>query len=74
LHRLVERAYRGDSARRGWTHEADLLDGQRTDVQELTELLADPRRAVLLAEWDDGPVGCVALTAKGDGRAYLGML
>lgn len=40
LHRLIERAYRGDSARRGWTHEADLLDGQRTDAQALAEALA----------------------------------
>lgn len=24
---LVQAAYRGDSAKRGWTHEADLLDG-----------------------------------------------
>lgn len=34
LHDLVERAYRGDSARQGWTHEADLLDGQRTDAED----------------------------------------
>src|SRR4051794_13241714 len=28
---LVESAYRGESSRAGWTTEADLLDGQRTD-------------------------------------------
>ncbi|HVV95505.1 MAG TPA: GNAT family N-acetyltransferase, partial [Rhodanobacteraceae bacterium] len=28
---LVESAYRGDVSRKGWTTEADLLDGQRTD-------------------------------------------
>ena len=39
LHRLVETAYRGDSARRGWTHEADLLGGQRTDIAKLTQML-----------------------------------
>ncbi|EIM00123.1 N-acetyltransferase GCN5 [Rhodanobacter sp. 115] len=27
---LVQSAYRGDSGRRGWTTESDLLDGQRT--------------------------------------------
>ena len=32
LHALVEGAYRGESAKRGWTHEADLLGGQRTDL------------------------------------------
>ena len=30
---LVNSAYRGDSARKGWTHEADLLGGQRIDRQ-----------------------------------------
>jgi len=28
---LIESAYRGDSSRTGWTTEADLLDGRRTD-------------------------------------------
>ena len=28
---LIESAYRGDSSRAGWTTEADILDGQRTD-------------------------------------------
>ena len=27
MHPVIERAYRGDSARQGWTHEADLLSG-----------------------------------------------
>jgi hypothetical protein len=29
---LVESAYRGESSRAGWTTEADLLDGRRTDA------------------------------------------
>ena len=33
LHALVERAYRGDGARAGWTHEADLVGAVRTDRQ-----------------------------------------
>ena len=43
LHALVERAYRGDSARGGWSHEADLLGGQRTDRASLAATLHDPR-------------------------------
>ncbi len=31
---LVESAYRGDASRVGWTTEADLLDGQRTDADD----------------------------------------
>lgn len=74
LHRLIEGAYRGEGARRGWTHEADLLGGQRTDVAALKDILADPAQILLLAEGPDGPRGCVLIADKGDGLAYLGML
>lgn len=71
LHALIERAYRGDSARGGWTHEADLLDGQRTDPAALAEMLADPAQVILVT---GAPLaGCVALRRLAD-RAYLGML
>jgi hypothetical protein len=53
LKALVERAYRGDSARGGWTHEADLLDDNRTSVAELERVLADPSNRVLVAQRGD---------------------
>src|SRR6201991_4569743 len=37
---LIESCYRGEASRVGWTSEADLLDGQRTDLAEVTELLS----------------------------------
>ncbi len=74
LHALIESAYRGDSARLGWTHEADLLGGQRTDVEDLTAILTDPGRLMLIASQGDALVGCVQLADEGDGLAYLGML
>lgn len=74
LRTLVESAYRGDSARRGWTHEADLLGGQRTDIATLRAILADPQQRVLLATQGGTLLGCVQLMAKGDGTAYLGLL
>lgn len=74
LQPLVHGAYRGDSARRGWTHEADLLDGQRIDVEGLAQVIADPAQLILLAERDGDLVGCVQVTDKGEGLAYLGML
>ena len=30
---LIESAYRGDDSRAGWTTEADMLEGQRTDPE-----------------------------------------
>ena len=74
LHRLIESAYRGDAARRGWTHEADLLDGQRTDAAELSALVANPARVLLMAEQEGGLIGCVQVADLGDGLGYLGML
>lgn len=74
LHRLIEGAYRGDGARRGWTHEADLLGGQRTDLDALHEILADPAQVLLLAQADEDVRACVLIADKGDGLAYLGML
>ncbi len=74
LHALIESAYRGDSARRGWSHEADLLDGQRTDLAALEAMVADPAQQLLVFRDNDTLRACVALTDKGDGIAYLGML
>jgi len=71
---LVESGFRGESAKRGWTHEADLLGGQRTDAQALADMLADPKQTMLLIEDDGALIGCVAITDKGGGCAYLGML
>ena len=71
---LVHRAYRGDAARAGWTHEADLLDGQRTDAPALQEMLTDPWQRILVAEQDGTLAGCVNVEDRGDGTAYLGML
>jgi predicted N-acetyltransferase YhbS len=75
---LIESGYRGDSARRGWTHEADLLGGQRTDAQALAEIVADPKQKLVLAEQDGELVGCVLIADKGVRGAarvgYLGLL
>ena len=74
IHALVEAAYRGDSAKRGWTHEADLLGGQRTDTDELAGLIAAAGSAILLAEADGRVLGCVHVTARPGALAYLGLL
>jgi GNAT superfamily N-acetyltransferase len=69
---LVESAYRGESSRRGWTTEADLLDGQRTDAADVASLLASPEAAVLLASVDDELLACCHIEKHRD-AAYFGM-
>jgi ribosomal protein S18 acetylase RimI-like enzyme len=74
LKALLEAAYRGDSARRGWNHEADILDDERTAPGEVEALLADPAVTILIARDCDALTGCVAVTRKDAGLGYLGML
>ena len=70
---LVESAYRGEASRAGWTTEADLLDGRRTDAEAISSLLAQPGSAMLLAEADGHLVGCCLLENRPRAEAYFGM-
>ena len=72
---LVTSAYRGDASRAGWTTEADLLDGQRTDEAEVRGLVEDPSGAVLLAEAAQGGelVACCHVMRDAKGEGYFGM-
>ena len=78
LSALVNSAYRGDSSRVGWTTEADLLGGQRTDPEALREFIAageaNGDRVLLVHEGAGVPTidACVQLERHGD-EAYLGM-
>jgi GNAT superfamily N-acetyltransferase len=69
---LVETAYRGDSGRRGWTTESDLLDGQRTNVELVAELLVQPDSTVLLASIGGVLRACCHIERQGS-SAYFGM-
>ncbi|RYZ29782.1 MAG: GNAT family N-acetyltransferase [Chitinophagaceae bacterium] len=72
LNQLVNSAYRGDSSRKGWTTEADLLDGIRTSEASLEQMLSKQNAVILLAE-ENGLEGCVYLEHQ-DKALYLGML
>ncbi|HEX7368678.1 MAG TPA: GNAT family N-acetyltransferase [Rhodanobacteraceae bacterium] len=80
---LTQSAYRGDSSRVGWTTEADLLDGQRTDRQQVADLIANPNVKLVLAESPSTSPGqgrqliasCVVERLAGEhaGDGYFGM-
>jgi ribosomal protein S18 acetylase RimI-like enzyme len=70
---LVESAYRGDSSRGGWTTEADLLDGQRTDVEAVASLLGVEGSRVMLGVADGELVACCHLERRSDDVCYFGM-
>jgi GNAT superfamily N-acetyltransferase len=74
LTRFVNAAYRGETARQGWTTEADLLDGQRIDEEGMLEMLALPHAAMLLCQDAAGELlGSFHAQAKGE-LLYLSML
>ena len=71
---LIDSAYRGAESRRGWTTEADLLDGRRTSTEAVAEIITAPDSHMFLAEADGRLIGCCHLEARADHQAYVGML
>ncbi|MFC4819344.1 GNAT family N-acetyltransferase [Dokdonella ginsengisoli] len=74
---LVESAYRGDASKQGWTTEADMLDGQRTDPQGVADLIGRSGCTILLGESADGLLACAQVEAiageDGTSTGYFGM-
>lgn len=69
---LVESAYRGDLSRRGWTTEADLLDGQRVDAIGVGEVIALPNSCIVLGLQDGKLLACFHVEKQGE-TCYFGM-
>lgn len=75
LVRLVESAYRGEGSKQGWTTEAELLDGQRTDADGVSALLVAPASAIIVAFDDQAPsslLACAHIQMHDDG-CHFGM-
>ncbi|MGE3403913.1 MAG: GNAT family N-acetyltransferase, partial [Vicinamibacterales bacterium] len=64
----------GEASRAGWTTEADLLDGQRTDTASVLATIDASEERIVLAFDGDALVGSVLLRDEGRGSAYTGML
>jgi ribosomal protein S18 acetylase RimI-like enzyme len=69
---LVNAAYRGEISKLGWTTEAYILGGQRTDSREIAALINQPDSLILLCLQDDEAIGTAHLR-RHDPGAYLGM-
>ena len=73
LNKLINSAYRGESSKKGWTTEAELLEGSRTTEEELAEILANSSNTLLKFTENNQILGCVLLVEK-EQQLYLGML
>jgi ribosomal protein S18 acetylase RimI-like enzyme len=68
---LVNSAYRGESSKAGWTTEAYLLGGQRTDLQAIEEMIKQDRIELVFRE--DQLLGCIYIRRESE-AVYFGML
>lgn len=73
LNQLINSAYRGESSKKGWTTEANILEGKRTTEAELIEIIQDKKNTILKYLENDQIIGCVLLKEK-ENELYLGML
>lgn len=71
---LLNKAYRGEASRKGWTSESHIIDGDvRTDEDALKEVFAKEGSVLLKYENDNKElIGCVNLQEHGN-KMYLGM-
>lgn len=72
ISRLVNDAYRPKSNSQGWTHEAELISGDRINAQQIEKLL-QPKSSILLACLSEKIIACVHVENSAD-HVYIGML
>lgn len=71
---LVNSAYRGESSKQGWTTEADLLGGQRTDSTDIKSIIETPNSYIVIARILDEIIGsCEIIADKNADELYFGM-
>ena len=70
---LINKSYRPNGAEAGWTHESELIEGERVNSQQLTELLEREGSTVLLGLSKAEIVACVNVNEEG-GATYIAML
>lgn len=71
---LLNKAYRGEEAKKGWTTESDIIAGnQRTILEEVQQLINKEKSYFLIYKEEDTIIGCVNAQIKDEGL-YVGML
>ena len=73
---LVNAAYRGAGGRLGWTHEAELIAGDRTSATVVAGMLGDDATTVLIRRDDKSRklLGCIAVEMNGTDQCTISML
>lgn len=70
---LVNKAYRPETGAAGWTHESDLVSGNRTSVGQVEGVLSKPDSVILVGLKGSEIVACVHVEKDGN-FSHIGML
>ena len=74
---LVNSAYRGEASRKGWTTEADILDGLRTSTQDVAKIIKREDAFMLIGTRNNEIVAticCEWQAIGGSNTAHFGMI
>jgi len=74
---LVNSAYRGEPSRKGWTTEADLLEGLRTTTADVAQIIKREDAFMLIGVLNDEVVAticCEWQSIAGNNTAHFGMI
>lgn len=71
--KLVNAAYRPSQGAAGWTHEAELVAGERTTPAQVVETIRRPNSVILVRCRKSAAVACVHVEKEGN-DSHIGML
>jgi ribosomal protein S18 acetylase RimI-like enzyme len=69
---LIRSAYRGEASRSGWTSEADLVAGDRTDAENVRAIIDGSHSMMLVLSEGNDIIACCQLERHSDNVAYFG--
>ena len=70
---LINSAYRGESSKKGWTTEGNLLTGSRITKDELSEIIEKKQNTILKCV-ENSQIICTVMLVEKENQLYLGML
>lgn len=65
---LINQAYRGQE---GWTRETEIVEGARSSIESVSELILNPNTHMLVAIIKGSVAACICVEVK-ENQAYIG--
>ncbi len=68
INTLINSAYRGT---KGWTKETDIVEGKRSHIQDVNDLIKNKNSHLLIAKNRNNLIACICIEKK-ENKAYIG--